>query len=83
MVKARIIRDGVPHLIIGLSHKNLELLKEDRPITFNLKEVGFEQDIQIFIFSEKDEQEMKKVMIQAGLIHPTQTIMVDSNADKN
>lgn len=69
-------------LILGLSDENLKRLQQDQPIKFNLKELGLD-DIDVLIFNGKDEQAMQKTMIDAGLIHPTKTIIKDSRADKN
>lgn len=69
-------------VILGLSDENIQRLTHDQPIKFNLKELGM-GDINILIFHGKTEQEMKQTMMEAGLIHPTKTIMKDSNADKN
>lgn len=48
-------------LILGLSHENLERLKADQPIKFNLKEFNM-GDVEVFIFSAKDESEMINLM---------------------
>ncbi|MES2287442.1 MAG: hypothetical protein V4547_17240 [Bacteroidota bacterium] len=69
-------------IILGLSDENLERLKKDQPIKFNLKELGL-QDVEVFIFNGKTEQVMQKMMIDAGLIHPTKTKINDSRAEQN
>lgn len=69
-------------IILGLSDENLNRLKKDQPIKFNLQELGL-PDYDVVIFNGKTEQDMKTQMIKVGLIHPTETIIKDSNADKN
>ena len=44
-------------IILGLSDENLERLKGDEPIYFNLKELGL-TDTNVYIFNGKDEQAM-------------------------
>lgn len=40
MIKARILLGGNKELIVlGLSHKSLDLLRESKPISFNLSEI--------------------------------------------
>lgn len=67
-------------IILGLSEENINRLKQDQPIKFNLQELGL-PDFDVLIFTAKDEQEMYKMMKQA--IHPTKTIIKDSRSDKN
>lgn len=50
--------------ILGLSDLNIEKLKEDKPIKFNLKELGM-PDIDVFIFHGKDEFTMKKCCLRS------------------
>ena len=51
-------------LIFGLSDRNMELLKEGKPIKFNLKEAQLsEHDIDIFIFNGRTEDSMYESMI--------------------
>lgn len=69
-------------IILGLSDENVKRLTNDQPIKFNLKDLGL-SDFDVFIFHGKTEQEMQKMMKDAGLIHPTKTIIKDSNSDKN
>ncbi|NJO63644.1 MAG: hypothetical protein HC836_37280 [Richelia sp. RM2_1_2] len=44
-------------IILGLSDRNIELLKQDKPIKFNLKELGLD-DMDVIIFNGKDESAM-------------------------
>ncbi len=67
-------------IVLGLSDENLERLKKDQPIKFNLKELGL-QDMDILIFNGKTEDEMYKQMKDA--IDPLNTIFKDYRADKN
>lgn len=69
-------------IILGLSDENVKRLTNDQPIKFNLKELGL-SDMDVFIFHGKTEQVMQKMMKDAGLIHPTKTIIKESNFDKN
>lgn len=69
-------------VMLGLSDENVKRLTHDQPIKFNLKELGL-QDMDIVIFHGKTEQEMASMLKMAGLIHPTKTIIQDSNSDKN
>ncbi len=69
-------------IILGLSDGNLERLKKDEPIKFNLNELGL-PDYEVIIFNGKTEQDMHKAMIDANLIHPTKTIIKDSRAKNN
>ena len=48
-------------LILGFSDENLKRLQNDQPIKFNLSELGLD-DMEVFIFNGKDEQEMYKMM---------------------
>jgi hypothetical protein len=67
-------------VLIGLEFKNLEKLKEDKPIKFNLKEIGFNQDIDILLFAAKDENELRK--LAKGMIGPD-SIIIDYQAPNN
>lgn len=57
-------------LILGLSNQNLERLGNDEPIKFNMAELGF-PDIDVLIFSGKDELTMQGMLKQS--IHPYKT----------
>jgi len=76
MIKARQAKE----IILGLSDENLERLKKDQPIKFNLSELGF-GDIDVFIFNGKDNQKMMEML--KGAIDPFSTIIKDVNAEKN
>ena len=67
-------------LVLGLSDENLERLKKDQPIKFNLNELGM-GDIEVFIFNGKDEQTMQKMMKDS--IHPYKTIIKNSRHKEN
>lgn len=67
-------------IILGLSDENIERLKKDQPIKFNLQEMGL-QDLDIFIFNGRDNQTMYQMMKDA--IDPVKTIIQDSRADQN
>jgi len=68
-------------LVIGLSDENLKKLKADQPIKFNMKEVGFDQDVDVFIFNGKDEQTMFQ-MLKAS-INPLKTVFKSDRAKEN
>lgn len=67
-------------IVLGLSDENINRLKQDQPIKFNLQELGL-PDLDVFIFTAKDEQTMYEMM--KGAIHPINTIIKSDNADKN
>lgn len=67
-------------MIIGLSDENLKRLKEDKPIKFNMKVLGF-PDIDVIIFNGKDEQTMVKIF--KDQIDLLKTIIIDDNATNN
>lgn len=68
-------------LVIGLSDKNLEKLKQDMSIKFNLKDIGFSEDIDVLIFNGKDEQKMYEMMKDS--IHPYKTVIKNDRAKEN
>lgn len=57
MVKA--LKDNT--VILGLSDENLNRLKNNQPIKFNLKDLGL-QDLNVIIFNAKDESTMIDIM---------------------
>lgn len=67
-------------LILGLSDENIRRLKNDEPIKFNMKDVGF-GDIEVFIFAGKDEQTMQQQLKHA--IHPYKTVIKRDRAKEN
>ncbi len=67
-------------VIIGLSDRNIELLTSDKPIKFNLQELGM-GDIDVMIFHGKDEQTMYEMMKDAT--HPMKTIIKSDRAKDN
>lgn len=67
-------------IILGLSDENMERLKKDQPIKFNLQELGL-PDFEVLIFNGKDNQAMYEMM--KPMINPEKTIMKDSNAKHN
>lgn len=62
-------------MVLGLSDKNLELLKAGKPIKFNMDEIGM-GDIIVLIFNEKDEDAMREKM--KDMINPKTTIVHDN-----
>jgi hypothetical protein len=67
-------------IILGLSDENINRLKADQPIKFNLQELGL-PDLDVLIFTAKDEQTMYQMMKSS--IHPIKTIIKSDTADKN
>lgn len=78
MVKFR--RDNV--VILGLSEKNIELLKQGKPIKFNMNEMGFD-DITVFIITGKDEHSIQKQIAEAAGATVENTVYKDSRANEN
>jgi hypothetical protein len=68
--------------LMGLSDRNVELLKEGKPISFNLKEIGFSEDINIVIFHGKTEEDMKNHLIKEGMVVPSTVIKEKYDDDK-
>lgn len=66
-------------LILGLSDMNIERLKKNEPIKFNLGELGF-ADIEVLIFYGKDEQSMYGMLKDS--IDPFRTIIKDERGAK-
>lgn len=57
MVKAKLsIREGKDALFIGLSDKNIQLLKENKPIEFDASEIGFPGLIVGIVYGETEEK---------------------------
>ncbi len=76
MIKIR--KDNV--LVFGITDENIERLKKDQPIKFNLNELGMD-DVTVFICHGKNEDELYK-QFKDG-INPFKTIIKDSRSDKN
>ena len=59
-------KDGKPIrlVVLGLSHKNLDKLREGIPIKFNGSTVMLDDDIEILIFSGETEQTMQREFAQ-------------------
>jgi hypothetical protein len=70
-------KDGTPVelMVIGLSHENLERLKEGKPIMCRATDFGCTADIQIIIFSGATEQEMTREFL--SVIGPDTHITID------
>lgn len=79
MVKFR--RDNV--VILGLSEENIQRLKDDKPIKFNMNEMGF-PDITVFIITGKTEHSIAAdISKMAGGIDPSKTVFKDSSSKEN
>jgi hypothetical protein len=70
-------RDGKDFrlVILGLSYNNLEELKKGRPILIKGSTIGLEDDIELLIFSGKDELTMKRDFSQ--FIGPKTEVHID------
>jgi hypothetical protein len=77
MVKAK-IREN---LLIGLSFKNLELLKKGHPIKFQLSDLGIPGDYTVLIFAGETEQSMTDMLKDS--IDPVNTIIKDERYKAN
>lgn len=71
------IKNGKPVelMLIGLSHRNLEKLKEGQPIECSAADFGCSGNIQIVIFSGATEQQMARDMHE--LIGPKTEVRID------
>lgn len=67
-------------LVFGITDANIERLKNDEPIKFNLNELGMD-DTTVYICHGKDEQALYEQF--KGGINPFKTIIKDSRANKN
>lgn len=74
----KIKKDNV--LVFGITDANIERLKKDQPIKFNLQELGMD-DITVFICHGKDEQALYE-QFKDG-INPFKTVIKDSRAKSN
>ena len=63
--------------MLGLSDENVRRLTQDQPIKFNLKELGL-MDLDVVIFNGKTEEEITKMMSDAGLIDPIKTTIINN-----
>lgn len=70
-------------VMLGLSFRNLELLKQDKPIVVKLNELGLETEIEVVIFSGENEETMTKSFMDANLIHPEKTQFIDHRRKQN
>lgn len=77
MIKAK-IKDN---LLIGLSFKNLELLKKGHPIKFRLSDLGIPGDHTVLIFAGETEQAMADML--KAQIDPATTIIKDERYKAN
>lgn len=68
MIKFTATKDGKPLFGFGLSHGNLRLLKQGRPIVVDLALMGGEG--KVMIFAGETEESIVEQMQQAGLIGP-------------
>jgi hypothetical protein len=62
-------------VVFGLSHGNLDRLREGRPINFNGETCGLSDDIEILIFADETEQAMQRKF--ADMIGPNTEVHID------
>jgi len=62
MLKAR----AGGRLVFGLSAKNIELLMEGKPISIDLRDLGYEGG-SVLIFYGRTEEDMKQLLDEAGV----------------
>jgi hypothetical protein len=62
-------------VIFGLSYKNLDKLREGRPIKFSGSTCRLDDDIEFLIFAGESEQEMQRKF--ADLIGPDTEVHID------
>lgn len=78
MLKAMVTgtKDGTPCklIVLGLSHRNLERLKNREPIRFTADEFGW-ANTDIFIFAGETEQSMGREI--AELVGPETKVTID------
>jgi hypothetical protein len=70
-------KDGKPIrlVIFGLSHKNLDKLREGLPIKFNGESAGLASDVEIVIFAGESEQAMQREF--RDMIGPETDVHID------
>jgi hypothetical protein len=70
-------QDGKPLriVVLGLSHKNLDKLREGKPIKFNGATVRLDDDIEFLIFGGETEQTMQREFER--LIGPDTEVYID------
>lgn len=69
MIKLKTTGPNGPLVILGLSEENLKRLREDKPIHFQLAELGL-GDGEFLLFAGKTEAAMIDQLAKAGLIDP-------------
>lgn len=74
----KFLKNGV--VILGITDKNMELLKQDKPIKLNLSDLGL-PDRTVYIVHGKDEQALYRQFKE--FIDPFNTIIKDDNAPNN
>jgi hypothetical protein len=62
-------------IVFGLSHKNLDKLREGYPIKFNGADVGLKDDIELLIFSGETDKSMQREF--AKFVGPKTTLKMD------
>jgi hypothetical protein len=69
--------DGSPITLIvfGLSDRNLDLLRDGRPIKFSGSDVGISDEFEFIIFAGKDEREMQSDFAQ--FVGPNTELHID------
>jgi hypothetical protein len=70
-------RNGKPVTLVafGFSHRNLDLLRAGKPISFSGAACGLSDDLEFFIFADEDERVIQRKMHH--LIGPEAVVKID------
>lgn len=73
MIKARGTKsDGTPIILLGLSERNLELLRQGRPISFDCaKDLGLQ--LSILVVYGKTEDAIRSELVSSGIKFESET----------
>lgn len=69
-----------PTIVLGLSHKNLELLKEGKPVLVKGDEHGLNLSVDVLIFSGETEAKMALELVE--LVGPNTKVDIDPRIKK-
>ena len=64
---------------LGLVEKNVEMLKKDKPIVVNLRDLGLPHDVKIMIFYGETEEQITKDL--SGLINSNTNMVREKGVD--
>lgn len=76
MIKFRASGDGREVVGLGLTARNIELLKQGKPILVKLSALGIETNIEITIIYGEDEKSLYRDLRKAGLVSDETQIKV-------